>query len=171
MENLRPLKNRSLVTRAATVLGLTLLLLAVLLGARPAVAHHAELVASEPKGGETLAQPPTQVRVWFNQRVQVPGSGLAVTDASGNRVDLGETRWGDAEGKELVVDLGSLGPGTYTVIWRTSEIGEDYDEGRFTFMAADQERGTKSLLQLAAALGLAATAFLGVLLVRRSRSD
>lgn len=169
MERFRPLNNHPRRVCVATVLCLPLMLIAVALGAMPSLAHHAEPVRSEPEEGASLAQPPTQVRVWFNQRVQMPGSGLAVTDASGNRVDVGGSRWGDVEGRELVVDLDSIGPGTYTVIWRTSEIGEDYNEGRFTFTVAESVRGERGLLQLAAALGLAAVALLGVVLVRRGR--
>jgi methionine-rich copper-binding protein CopC len=104
-------------------------------------AHHADLVRSEPAGGAPVAAP-EEVRAWFNQPLVVPGSGLAVTDAAGGRVDDGQSRRVDGDPHSLAVRLLDTPPGAYTVTWRvTAETDLDYAQGSFGFEVAARRDG------------------------------
>jgi hypothetical protein len=72
------------------------------------------------------------VLVLFDQPVEMPGSGLAVTDARGVRVDRGGTARGEVDQASLAVDLPPLPPGVYTVTWRvTSQADAEFNQGSF----------------------------------------
>src|SRR5438093_7405035 len=94
-----------------------------------ASAHHADLVRSEPGQGARVSVP-TAVRAWFNLPLVVPGSGLAVTDARGQRVDDGQQRRVGGDARSLAVGLPDPQPGAYTVTWRvTAETDLDLSQG------------------------------------------
>ncbi|HEY3108669.1 MAG TPA: copper resistance CopC family protein [Chloroflexota bacterium] len=143
-----------------------LLLLAL---AGRAGAHHADLVRSEPARGARVAAP-EEVRAWFNQPLVVPGSGLAVTDAAGGRVDDGQPRRVDGDPHSLAVRLLDASPGAYTVTWRvTAETDLDYAQGSFGFEVAAVRAGWVAREgMLALALGLLS---LGVIRAARPRAD
>jgi methionine-rich copper-binding protein CopC len=104
-----------------------------LLAVGGAGAHHADLVRSEPAAGARVA-PPAEARAWFNMPLVVPGSGLSVSDVSGQRVDDGQQRRVDDDPRSLAVGLRAALPGAYTVTWRvTAETDLDYAEGSFGF--------------------------------------
>jgi copper transport protein len=97
-------------------------------------AHHAELTRSEPNRGARLAEPPKEVRGWFTAPLVVPGSGLAVTDERGQRVENGPARLEPGDRTQLSVMLPPLAPGEYQVTWRvTADTDQDYNEGSFAF--------------------------------------
>jgi len=163
--------------------GAALLLLVALgwalLAAGPASAHHADLVRSEPSQGARVAVPgpvesgspgPIEVRGWFNLPLIVPGSGLAVTDARGQRVDDREQRRVGGDLHSLAVELPDPAPGAYTVTWRVmAESDFDYAQGSFGFevVAARQGwAGREGLL----ALGLGLLTF-GVMRAARPTAD
>jgi methionine-rich copper-binding protein CopC len=128
----------ALVVRAAAV---ALLLTLVLVGR--AGAHHADLVRAAPAPGARVMLPDpiapasplsVEVRAWFNLPLIVPGSGLAVTDATGGRVDDGQQRHVDGDPHALAVRLVDPRPGAYTVTWRvTAETDFDYAQGSYGF--------------------------------------
>ena len=142
---------------------------AVLFAARPVDAHHADLVRSEPPRGARVGAP-AEVRAWFNLPLIVPGSGLAVTDASGQRVDDGQQRRVDGQASSLAVGLPAAPPGSYTVTWRvTAETDLDFAQGSFGFevvAARDGWAGREWLL----ALGLGLLTF-GVVRGARPSAD
>lgn len=114
---------------AATVLGL----------AGPAAAHDAA-ESSTPAQGESVAVPPEQVSVTFNNNPLGIGASISVKDAAG-------TEW--ADGPVQIVDnaavqkLRSGGPaGAYTVAWRVVSSDSHPIEGTFGFTAAGAAGGT-----------------------------
>ena len=75
----------------------------------------------------------------FDQPVEMPGSGLAVTDARGVRLDRGGTTRGEVDPASLAVDLPPLAPGDYTVTWRvTSGADGEFNQGTFDFTVRPQ---------------------------------
>ena len=105
---------------------------ALLLGT--AEAHHVRIVRSDPPAGAELVASPRAVLVLLDQPVEMPGSGIAVTDARGVRVDRGGTARGEIDRASLAVDLPPLPPGEYTVTWRvTSEADGEFNQGTFGF--------------------------------------
>jgi methionine-rich copper-binding protein CopC len=135
---------------------LGVLVLSVVLAASVS-AHHAELTRSEPTNGARVAGSPREVRAWFTAPLVVPGSGLAVTDERGQRVENGPVRLEPGDRTQLSVGLPSLAPGEYRVTWRvTADTDQDYNEGFFTFAVfAEPGAGLLDRLRGAGLLALA----------------
>jgi copper resistance protein C len=132
-------------------------------------AHHADLTRAEPAPGARVAAP-AEVRAWFNLPLVVPGSGLAVTDAAGARVDDGAARRVDGAPRSLAVGLVGARPGAYTVTWRvTAENDLDYAQGSFGFeVAAARDGWVAREGLLALSIGLLS---LGVIRAARPTTD
>ena len=118
---------------AAAGLAVTL----TLLNPAPRLASaHARYDRSDPAAESVVAVAPPQLRVWFTQELVTQGSRLEVVDASGNRVDAGDSRvdLNDPDRKLMLVSLNPLADGVYTVNWRSvsAEDGDDAD-GSFRF--------------------------------------
>ncbi len=121
-----------------------------LAAAEPAGAH-AELVESEPSGGDVLAEAPEQVRLRFDEPVRFEEGGgsepspldpIKVYSEEGTRVDETDTRASPADPKVLLVDLKKLSDGVYGVDWSvTSKDGHVIDGALgFTVDSASAEK-------------------------------
>ncbi|HWC30648.1 MAG TPA: copper resistance protein CopC [Dehalococcoidia bacterium] len=91
------------------------------------VSAHSRPIRFEPSPGQVLATAPTSVSGWFTAdlRRDPNWTFLQVRDASGNRVDTGETQI-STDRRQLTVALAAgLGPGRYQVTWR----GFDDEDG------------------------------------------
>jgi copper resistance protein C len=120
------------------VLGSFVFAAAVLGLAGPAAAHDAA-ESSTPAQGASVAAPPEQVSVTFNNNPLGIGSSFSVRDASG-------AEW--ADGPVDIVDnvasqkLKAGGPaGQYTVTWRVVSADSHPIEGTFTFTASAAAEG------------------------------
>ena len=91
----------------------TLLLLAV----APSAFGHALYERSEPASGGQLVAP-GQVHVWLTEAVEPSFSKLEILNSARGRVDNGDTRAVPGEPRALVVSVGELPDGTYTVSWQ-----------------------------------------------------
>ena len=91
---------------------------------------HLTLTKSAPDADATVPAP-QKIQVWFNQVPDLPVSQIELQGPSGD-VTLGETKEG--EERSLVADVPSaLGPGTYTVSWRTAGDDGHVRRGEFSF--------------------------------------
>ena len=111
-----------------------LVLLALL--APVGVTHaHERLVSSSPSAGDTLAAPPTELRLTFSSRVQLAFSGLELLSGDGRLVPLGPLRSPADSATVLVAAVREpLAPGRYTVAWRTGGADGHPVRGRFEFV-------------------------------------
>lgn len=112
---------------------------ALLFAAGPASAHDAA-EASSPSDGSTVATPPAEVSITFNQAPLGLGSQVRVSDPAG-------TDW--ADGKVEIVDnvatqkLREGAPaGRYTVQWRVVSSDSHPIEGTFSFTATAGAAGS-----------------------------
>lgn len=121
------------------------LLLALVAG--PAYAHD-ELTSSNPADGATLATPPSQVVLTFEEPPVELGAQVVVTGPDGP-VSTGSPR---LTGDDVVVDVQPSAPaGRYTVEWRvTSDDGHPVS-GSFGFTAQAAAGGTPSAVASPAA--------------------
>jgi methionine-rich copper-binding protein CopC len=106
--------------------------------ARPGpVQAHADYDKSEPPADGVVKTAPTMVMVWFTEGVKKKGTELAVKDASGKKVDKGDTTLvsSDPDHKQVMVSLlPNLPAGKYTVEWKSvSDDDNDEDSGDFAF--------------------------------------
>jgi methionine-rich copper-binding protein CopC len=108
-------------------------LLAMFLLAPDLGGAHAYLVKSSPAPGAVLTRPPTEVQLWFNERLEAAFSSLSVVDRDGRRVDAGNVRVGPDDPKRLSVGAPSLAPGTYAVRYRVLSVDGHIVESHFSF--------------------------------------
>lgn len=98
----------------------------------PALAH-ARLVQETPASGASLAEPPEQVRLRFNEPVDAEFDPLRVYDAEGNRVDEDDARIDPDDARVLLAGLEELSEGSYRVEWRVTSIDGHVIEDAYAF--------------------------------------
>lgn len=113
--------------RRIVITGIALLLL--LVGTAAATAH-ALLSGATPLVGSSVQTPPREVSVTFTQNLETSFSTMSVTNASGQRVDVGNV---SVSGNMMRVALRSIGPGTYRVHWRVLSTDTHTTSGNFSF--------------------------------------
>jgi len=91
---------------------------------------HAMLERAEPRVGNKVASPPSEVTLWFTQKLETTFSTITVTNAAGQRVDTGQTR---VNGNQMSIGLRPGGAGTYRVKWKVLSIDTHRTDGSFTF--------------------------------------
>jgi methionine-rich copper-binding protein CopC len=95
-----------------------------------AAAHaHAFLDHASPRVGSAVRSPPSEVTLWFTQKLEPAFSSAQVRDAAGGRVDQGAR----VDGMQIHVPVKSLPPGTYKVHWRVLSVDTHTTEGNFSF--------------------------------------
>jgi methionine-rich copper-binding protein CopC len=99
----------------------------------PAFAH-SELERAQPAAGSTVRQPPSEVAIWFSQKLEPAFSTIMVRNAAGQRVDTSKTRH---DGNVMRVPLTPIGGGTYRVNWRVLSVDTHRTQGSFSFKVAE----------------------------------
>jgi len=114
---------------------LGLVVVAFVLGAAPGRAMaHATYERSDPSPNAILARAPSEVRVWFTEDAELRFSELRVYDGARHRVDRDNLAALPGSARALVVGLGDLSPGTYSVAWKTvSAVDGHVARGAFPF--------------------------------------
>lgn len=104
----------------------------LLLSCAPALAH-ARLVETYPADGDTLAEPPEQVQLLYNEPVEAEFDPIEVYDQGDDRVDEDDAREAPDNHRLLVVDLEELSEGSYTVQWRVTSTDGHPVSGEYGF--------------------------------------
>jgi methionine-rich copper-binding protein CopC len=112
--------------RHLSFLSLLLLLLLVSPGAQA----HAFLDHASPGVGSAVSTAPRELTIWFTQKLEPAFCTVTVTNASGQRVDVGGSR---VSGNVMRVSLRPTGAGTYHVTWRVLSVDTHTTEGSFSF--------------------------------------
>lgn len=105
----------------------------VLMAARPAAQAHAFLDHASPAVGSSIPSRPAAVTIWFTQDLEPAFSDMTVTNAAGQRVDLGKAQVPPGGPNQLQIGLRPLPPGTYTVNWHVVSVDTHPTQGTFTF--------------------------------------
>jgi len=117
---------RAALIAALVLLGLTLM--------SPSAQAHALLKSSEPADGSQLQKSPSAVLLTFTEDPDPALSMVHVIDSNGNDVEKGKARAVPGAPSELIVAVGSLPNGVYTVSWRTvSRVDGHVTAGAFAF--------------------------------------
>ena len=112
--------------------GLFLAFVAWVLGVGLALAHSG-LQRADPPVESKLKRPPSEVKLYFTERLEPAYSIIQVRDDQGAEVDRQDTRVDPSNPLLLRVTLQSLERGAYTVIWRALSVDGNVTEGRYTF--------------------------------------
>ena len=117
--------------RLTVLLGLSSAFWLVLLGA-PALAH-SQLLQADPASGATLSQPPMQVRLQFNEPIELAFTPVKVSDEQGNRIDEDDARIDPEDKRVVLTTLKKLPIGSYTVEWRVISADTHPVNGTYKF--------------------------------------
>ena len=110
---------RFIITFSVALIGLTAL-----------VHAHTKLEKSEPAAGATVAAP-KQIQLWFNEKIDVAVSKIALTSPTGT-VEL-STPHSMGEKTLMAAVTGKIAGGTYTVAWQTAGDDGHVVKGDYTF--------------------------------------
>ena len=128
----------------------------VVVAAAPASAH-ATLLTTDPQNGGVYDKPPSQVKLRFNEPVEVSLGGVRLFSSDRERVVTGSPEHPGGTQSEVAVSLPQLDDGTYVVTWRVISADSHPVEGAFTFAAfrrmGAMADGMAQLLRIAAAEG------------------
>jgi methionine-rich copper-binding protein CopC len=94
---------------------------------------HSGLQRAEPPAESTLRRPPSEVKLYFSERIEPAYSTVRINDSRGAQVDRQDARIDPSNPCLMRVNLQPLEHGTYTVIWRVLSVDSHVTEGRFTF--------------------------------------
>jgi hypothetical protein len=94
---------------------------------------HAFLDHSDPKVGSQVQAAPTEVKVWFTQKLVVMFCNLQVFDEAGKEVDKRDKKLDASDPELLIVSVLPLRPGKYKVVWRATSVDTHVTNGDFTF--------------------------------------
>jgi methionine-rich copper-binding protein CopC len=110
-------------------------LVAVCAGALFAAAAlaHAMLDRAVPAVGSRVAASPPRIELVFSERLEPMFSSVQVFDASGHRVDRGDSAVDAKVPRHLGVSVPPLSPGRYRVVWRAVSVDTHVTSGDYTF--------------------------------------
>jgi methionine-rich copper-binding protein CopC len=114
-------------------IGLPLLAFACASAIASSAGAHAFLDHAAPAVGSTVHAPPSQVRLWFTQKLEPAFSTAQVSDSTGKHVDRADARVDDSDPTVLTVSVPQLAPGRYRVSWRVLSVDTHVTEGDYSF--------------------------------------
>jgi methionine-rich copper-binding protein CopC len=94
---------------------------------------HAKLQASTPKADSVVSPAPAQLRLQFNEPLELPFSKVRLVDDKGAVAEPSKTAVDAADPKTLVAALPVLHPGAWRVQWSTVTRDGHKVKGEFGF--------------------------------------
>lgn len=100
--------------------------------------RHLRLIRSQPASDTTIAQSPEEIRLFFSEAPQIPGSTVRLTAGSDRLMETTETAADDdSPGQLFIRPTNSLSAGLYTVHWRVMAQDGHAQRGSFEFRIAE----------------------------------
>jgi len=121
--------------RTSTLVAASAALLCFLIAGVVPVSAHSFPESEAPAAGQTLNEPPSEVRIKYDAPIEKLFAQLAVIDSSGQDLAQGAPAVSD-DGYILTVKLPRLKPGNYVVKWRVVGIDTHHTEGSYSFSVA-----------------------------------
>src|SRR5580765_675724 len=101
------------------ILRFVVMCVVVLIGLRARITFaHAMPDHAEPRVGSTVDKPPTEVRIWFNEKIEPAFSAIEVFGADRKQIDKKDSHMDAKENRLLIVSVASLALGTYKGVAR-----------------------------------------------------
>ncbi|MGZ9139271.1 MAG: copper resistance CopC family protein [Nitrospira sp.] len=94
---------------------------------------HSMLVKAEPPRRAVLTKSPTQVRLWFNEKIEGDYASLVVLDAQKQPITDAKPTLALGDQKSIVLPLPELAPGKYSVKFRVLSVDGHVVESIFDF--------------------------------------
>ncbi len=100
----------------------------------PPVMAHATLIRSEPADNASLADPPREVRLWFNESISAQFSSAQLLDVNAQPVKVTHIQVDSADPTLMSLTLPRLSPGIYSIRWKVlSETDGHFTQGFVVF--------------------------------------
>ena len=106
------------------------------LAAVTAARAHAFVEHADPRVGSTVNGSPTEVKIFFTEKLVLPFSDIKVSDSTGKQVDKHDKHLDPSNGALLIVSVPALKAGKYTVTWRATSVDTHVTKGSFAFTVA-----------------------------------
>jgi copper resistance protein C len=94
---------------------------------------HAIIVRTSPEKGSVAAEPVSKVEVWYDAGIRNDFVGLAVINASGDRVDKHDAAIDGSDPSHVSTNVEALAPGEYTVRYRAISADGHIVSGAWVF--------------------------------------
>jgi methionine-rich copper-binding protein CopC len=101
-------------------------------------AAHALLLKTSPPRRAVLRDPPRQVELWFNEKLEPAYSTVTLSAKDGSPLKTDRAVVGDQDARRLSLALPALTPGSYTVRFRVLSVDGHLAEDSFTFVVRQQ---------------------------------
>jgi hypothetical protein len=99
----------------------------------PRAFAHAFPDHAQPAIGGTISPAPSEVKIWFTEKLEPAFSKLDVHDAAGATVDKGDAVVDAQDATLMHISLRPLPAGTYKVHWHAVSVDTHTTDGNFTF--------------------------------------
>jgi methionine-rich copper-binding protein CopC len=94
---------------------------------------HAFLDHADPRVGSTVKAAPTEIKIWYTERLILPFSDMKLADASGQAIATSNKHLDPSNEQLLIVSVPALKAGRYTVSWRVTAVDTHVTHGTFPF--------------------------------------
>jgi copper resistance protein C len=101
-----------------------------------AAMFHNHLVKSSPTAGESLKSSPTEVRLWFNERPEIPFTSVTLLTADSAKIVTIKAVKTDDSMAVAAPLAAPLKPGSYLITWRTAGSDGHAIRGTYGFTIA-----------------------------------
>lgn len=119
-----------------TMMRFLILFVVFALAGAPAAFAHAMLDHANPSPGSVLHAQPGKIVLDFTEAVEPAFSNVELHDSKGAAVAIGKPQTAPDKRTRLVIQVPSLAPGSYTVIWHVTSVDTHKTQGRFGFTVA-----------------------------------
>ena len=110
-----------------------LIIVFALLGPTTSVFAHSMLVKAEPPRRAVLTKSPSQVRLWFNEKIEGDYASLVVLDAQKQPLTDAKPTLAPDDQKSIVLPLPELAPGKYSIKFRVLSVDGHVVDSTFDF--------------------------------------
>ena len=118
MQNNHSLK---LLIRKITTFAISLAMLSLLFQVNSVLAH-ATLVKSDPPRRASLSSSPTQIQLWFNEKIEGSYASVTVLDSNKKSITENNPEVVLDDPKSVVLNIPQMEPGRYTVQYRVMSV-------------------------------------------------
>jgi methionine-rich copper-binding protein CopC len=94
---------------------------------------HAFLDHAEPAVGSTVDTPPTEIKIWFTEKLEPAFSQIQLFDHHGKPVTQGHATVDPSDPSLLSLAVPALAPGNYKVTWKVMSVDTHMTVGNFSF--------------------------------------
>ena len=128
MTAIRP--RRAALRRVLLVTAVAVVLVIV---AAPGASAHSQLLSTSPAAGSIVASPPGEIRLTFDESVEISLGAIRLYDAAGREVPVGHVRHPGGVAAQVATTPPTLQRGSYVVSWRVISADSHPVSGAFTF--------------------------------------